>query len=365
MAKKAEDAKKRFEGMTLTGWQRFSNLFLGRALRKNTRADKGLQKLLLQADIRVMPEVYKATAIMSTVVSFLIFVGILVIAFLPEIGAFAIWENMQNPDTIYPCIDWAFWNKNDINPNLNWGGEGPDGVWVAYGGCPHYQTKVVPGIIRYGLVAFCGLIGPIMTYKYFMGSAEREKKARSEELEKYLPYAASYTAAMSAANATPAKIFRSLAMNKEIYGNISYDSAMIYRDINLLGMDLVSAIKLSVDRAASPWVSEFFQGMVGTLSSGGNLKIYFLNRAEHYMRENRIRLGVFLETLAMMAESYVVVAVAMPLFLIVMLVIMFWVSGAGSELSEEMVYGVVLVVLPVIHIAYSALVWLMSKEMEM
>lgn len=365
MAKEAEEKKVRFDGMILSGWQRFSNALLGRLLRKKVREDVGLQKTLLQADIRIMPEVYKATAIMSTVVAFGIFIGVLVLALLPEIGAFALWENMQNPESIYPCIDWAFWHANDVDPNIDWSGEGPDGVTVAYGGCPHYSTKVVPGFARYGLMGVCGFFGPYFSYKHFLGAAERRKKERSEALEKYLPYAASYTAAMSAANATPANIFKSLALNQDIYGDIAYDSAMIYRDITLLGMDLVTAIRLSVDRAASPWVSEFFQGMVGTLSSGGSLKIYFLNRAEHYMRENRTRLGVFLETLAMMAESYVVVAVAMPLFLIVMLVIMFWVSGSGSEISESMVYGVVLGVLPMIHIAYSGLVWLMSKEMEM
>lgn len=351
--------------MILSGWQRFSNALLGGFLRKKVRGDVVLQKTLLQADIRIMPEVYKATAIMSTVVAFGIFIGILVLALLPEIGAFALWENMQNPESIYPCIDWAFWNPNDIDPNIDWSGEGPDGSVVAYGGCPHYTTKVVSGTMRFGLIAVCGFFGPWFSYKHFLGAADRRKKERSEALEKYLPYAASYTAAMSAANATPANIFKSLALNEDIYGDIAYDSAMIYRDITLLGMDLVTAIRLSVGRAASPWVSEFFQGMVGTLSSGGSLKIYFLNRAEHYMRENRTRMSVFLETLAMMAESYVVVAVAMPLFLIVMLVIMFWVSGSASQISETMVYGVVLGVLPMIHIAYSGLIWLMSKEMDM
>ena len=206
---------------------------------------------------------------------------------------------------------------------------------------------------------------PFGAFKYFGGTAEREKIARGDRLEKFLPYAASYTAAMAAAKATPMKIFKSLAANEEIYGEIAYDSAMIYRDISLLGMDLITAIKHAVDRAASPWATEFFQGMVGTLSSGGNLKLYFLNRAEHYMRENRIRLTRFLVTLGLMAESYVVVAVAMPLFLIVMLVIMFWVSGAGSQISEGMVYGIVMGVLPMIHIAYSGLVWLMSEEQKM
>lgn len=363
MAKEPE--KKRFEGMTLSRWQVFCNLIIGKWILKKARADTELQKTLLQANIRVMPEVYKATTYMSTVVAFAICIGVLSLAFLPEIGGIALYEKQQTDESIIPCIDWAFWNPNDVNPTLDWTGVGPDEEEYTYGGCPFYETKVFSGTARAGLVVLFGILAPIYAYRHFLGAAERKRFERGEALEKYIPYAASYTAAMAAANATPSKIFKSLAMNEEIYNEIAYDSAMIYRDVTLLGMDLVTAIKLSVDRAASPWVSQFFQGMTGTLTSGGNLKIYFLNRAEHYMRENRIRLGVFLETLAMMAESYVVVAVAMPLFLIVMLVIMFWVSGSGAQLSETMVYGVVLGVLPTIHIAYGILVWMMSKEQEM
>ena len=73
----------------------------------------------------------------------------------------------------------------------------------------------------------------------------------------------------------------------------------------------------------------------------------------------------FLETLGLMAESYVVVAVAMPLFLIVMLVIMFWVSGSGAEMSEGMLNGIVLGFIPMIHVANAVLVYTASKEQEM
>jgi flagellar protein FlaJ len=209
------------------------------------------------------------------------------------------------------------------------------------------------------------VIVPFAAWKFNKGGAQREAKRRGDMIEKYLPYAASYTAAMSAANATPAKIFRSLAMNKDIYGDVADDAAMVYRDVTLLGYDLITAMKLSVDRAASVWLTEFFQGMVGTLTAGGQLKLYFLNRAEHYMRENRTRLGQFLESIALLAESYIVVAVAMPLFLIVMLVIMFWVSGSGAEMSEGMLYGIVLGFVPMIHVAYAVLVYTSSKEQDM
>ena len=365
MASKKQEEKIRFEGMTLSGWQRFSNIILGRFMRKRARKDGEIKQLLSQANIRIMPEVYKASSIMSTAATFVVCIVILVLAFFPLIGGIAIYENQQNPETVIPCIEWAFWNEEMVDETIDWSGEGPDGETVAYGGCPEYQTKVFKSSWKAMLTLGCGLLIPYMAFRHFMNSAVREKNKRGYELEKYLPYAASYTAAMAAANSTPDKIFKSLAENGDIYGEISYDASMIYRDVTLLGMDLVTALKLAVDRAASPWVTEFFQGMVGTLTSGGNLKLYFLNRAEHYMRENRVRLHVFLETLAMMAESYVVVAVAMPLFLIVMLVIMFWVSGSGAQLSETMVYGVVMGVLPVIHIAYGILVWMMSDEMKM
>jgi len=364
MAKK-KDTGPQFEGMVLTEWQRFSNAIFGGIFRKKARDDKALMKVLAQADIRVMPEVYKSTNLMSTIVATMFCVGILALIFLPGVGGIALYENQQTAESVDPCIIWAFENKDAVIY------DGPEGSWgdaasgMQYGGCPFYKTKVMPGFAKALFVIVFAVLMPFGAFKYFSNTAEREKKARGERLEKFLPYAASYTAAMAAANATPTRIFKSLAANEDIYGEIAYDSAMIYRDISLLGMDLITAIKHAVDRAASPWATEFFQGMVGTLSSGGNLKLYFLNRAEHYMRENRIRLTEFLETLGLMAESYVVVAVAMPLFLIVMLVIMFWVSGAGSQISEGMVYGIVMGVLPMIHIAYSGLVWLMSEEQKM
>ena len=83
------------------------------------------------------------------------------------------------------------------------------------------------------------------------------------------------------------------------------------------------------------------------------------------MRENRTDWANFSNSTAWLAESYIVVAVAMPLFSTVMLVIMFWVSGSGAQMSEGMLYGIVLGFIPMIHIAYAILVWTSSKEQEM
>ncbi len=339
--------------MELTAWQRFCNRILGRILKKRARRDTALSENLIKGSMGIMPEVYLSTVIFTSIAIALVCWGIIGIFFMPEVGVIAFWESLQDPATINPCLDWEYWEPELVDKSK------------PGNGCPEYATRIFPAPFKFMILALLGAIIPYAGFLIVRGGAKREADRRGAQIEKYLPYAASYTAAMSAANATPAKIFRSLAMNKDIYGDVSEDAGLIYRDVTLLGYDLITAIKLSVDRAASVWLTEFFQGMVGTLTSGGHLKLYFLNRAEHYMRENRTRLQQFLESIALLAESYIVVAVAMPLFLIVMLVIMFWVSGSGAQMSEGMLYGIVLGFIPMIHIAYAVLVYTSSKEQEM
>lgn len=339
--------------MELTAWQKICHRILGRAFKKKARSDTKLSDDLVKGNMPIMPEVYMAQLFVTTVTVTIICALLLGAVFMPEIGLIDWYES--RPDTSYAmaCYEWEYWNDDLVDETLE------------SRGCPYFQYMEFPLFAKILIPIMLGFVIPFGTYKFLKGSANRAAKARGVALEKYLPYAASYTAAMAAANATPHKIFKSLALNGDIYGEIAYDSAMIYRDVSLLGYDLLTAMKMAVDRAASPWMTEFFQGMVGTLTAGGSLKLYFLNRAEHYMRENRTRLQEFLESLAMLAESYVVVAVAMPLFLIVMLVIMFWVSGAGAQMEESTLYGVVLLGLPLIHAMFAFIVWSSSEEQKM
>ncbi|DAC08990.1 MAG TPA: hypothetical protein D7I09_06730 [Candidatus Poseidoniales archaeon] len=339
--------------MELSLWQQFCNRLLGRMIKKRARANKVLSDNIIKGKLDIMPEVYIAQTILITIAVSAISALILMAVFFPEIGAIALYEGLMDPAIDNRCFEWVYWNKELLDDSL------------PYQGCPYYRTRVFPSFAKVAIVGVFGVIAPFATWKVSSNGAASAAKKRGDKIEKYLPYAASYTAAMSAANATPGKIFRSLAMNKDIYGDVADDAAIIYRDITLMGYDLITAMKMAVDRAASPWLTEFFQGMIGTLTAGGQLKLFFLNRAEHYMRENRTRLHKFLESIALLAESYIVVAVAMPLFLIVMLVIMFWVSGSGAQMSEGMLYGIVLGFIPLIHVAYAFLVWSSSKEQEM
>ncbi|MCP2505044.1 MAG: hypothetical protein NLN65_07095, partial [Candidatus Poseidoniaceae archaeon] len=102
--------------MDLTTWQRICNRFLGRMLRKRARNDKELSESLVKGSMPMMPEVYLATAIMTSLAITLICWGFVALFFIPDIGIIAYWEGIQDPTTVAYCFEWEYWNQDLIDP---------------------------------------------------------------------------------------------------------------------------------------------------------------------------------------------------------------------------------------------------------
>jgi len=232
---------------------------------------------------------------------------------------------------------------------------------VAMGVLLFYVLFPIPKMM--GIMVLAGLGAPGICYSMMMKIPGMAASGRRRTIDVYIPYATNYIAAMSAANATPDKVFKSLASQKAIYKEVAEEAAWIYRDLSVLGMDLITTLKRSVDRTPSLKMQEFLQGMVGVLMSGGDLRAYFMGRADFFMRENRRTQVDFIESLAFLAESYVVVAVAMPMFLMIIMVITSWISGAGSgSFGTDILWLIVFLMLPALHMGYFVAVYTSTPE---
>ncbi|HHH78158.1 MAG: hypothetical protein DRN37_06190 [Thermoplasmata archaeon] len=206
------------------------------------------------------------------------------------------------------------------------------------------------------------LIGA-MAYLITMMVPESKANSRKKDIDNKLPYALNFLAAMASAGVTPAIAFKSLA-EQPIYGEVQKEAAWIYRDISIFNIDIITALRNAANRTPSIKFQEFLQGAITTVTSGGELKKYFFAKSEEYMRENRRIQKEFLETLGVMAESYVTVVVAAPLFLIVMVSVMSMVStGGGSGGSSMLImYMVTFIMLPLAHLGFAVVISSMNPE---
>lgn len=172
-------------------------------------------------------------------------------------------------------------------------------------------------------------------------------KARAKDIDLKLPYSLNYVAAMASAGVIPTDIFRSLS-KQNIYGEVANEALYIYKDIQLHGFDIVTALRRAVDRSPSTKFQELLSGAITTVTSGGDLTVYFSGKAQRHMWENRQDQKNFLEVMGLMAETYVTAAVAGPLFLIVMISIMTMLSGGDPSTLALIVY----MLLPIINIGF-------------
>ncbi len=196
---------------------------------------------------------------------------------------------------------------------------------------------------------------------YFITLMIPESRAnrRKKDIDAKLPYALNFIAAMATAGILPSEIFKSLA-EQPVYGEIHKEAAWIYRDIEVFSIDIITALRNAANRTPSIKFQEFLQGAITTITSGGDLKKYFMAKADEYMRENRRTQKEFLETLGILAESYVTVVVAAPLFLIIMLSVMSLFGGPAN--TALVLYLIAFIMLPIANLGFAVAIQSMAPE---
>jgi len=209
------------------------------------------------------------------------------------------------------------------------------------------------GVYLTGMLAMFFLFIPVfvgvLIYVVSLLLPGSKAKARGKKIDANLAYALNFISAMSSAGVTPTEIFRSLS-KQETYGEVQEEAAWIYRDVAVMGFDIITAIRNDIQRTPSKKFKEFLQGLVVTVTSGGSLKSYFMNKAEQYLWENRQAQKQLMESLGIMAESYVTTAVAGILLLLIVIPLMMIIGG---DWNSMFLYIMIFMIVPLIHGGFS------------
>jgi flagellar protein FlaJ len=201
---------------------------------------------------------------------------------------------------------------------------------------------------------------PVGVYAYTYAAPGMAANARKNNIDKRISYSMSFIAAMASADVNIDVIFKELA-RQPIYGEIQKEAQWITRDIDLMGVDVLTALMDAAHRTPSEKFQDFLQGVVTTSRSGGKMKPFFLMKADQYQKERRIEEKKLIETLGVLAESFVTVVVAAPLFLIVMISLMATVGSGGTNYITFL-YAIVFGMIPGSQIAFIILIQAMTEE---
>jgi archaeal flagellar protein FlaJ len=184
--------------------------------------------------------------------------------------------------------------------------------------------------------------------------------ARKKDIDRRISHAMSFVSTLASADVNIDVIFKELA-KQPMYGEIQKEAQWITRDVDLLGKDILNAIRDGALRTPSNKFQDFLQGVVTTTLSGGHLKPYFVMKTEQFQKEAKMASKANMETLGMMAESFVTVVVAMPLFLIVMMSLMGMIGSGGSD-SLVFLYIIVYLMIPMSQVGFIIVLQSLTQE---
>ena len=162
-------------------------------------------------------------------------------------------------------------------------------------------------------------------------------KNRASKLIDELPHFIGYMATLATSGLSLEGIFKAIA-SEDTDEEIVKDAKFITRNIEVMGMDLVTAINDLIRRTPSGPYAELLEGAIITVQSGGDLKEYFIATGKVQLEEKKMALKKSTESLGVMAEMYTILLIVFPLLAVIMLSIMAIMSPslAGFDLMTLM-----------------------------
>ncbi len=184
--------------------------------------------------------------------------------------------------------------------------------------------------------------------------------SRRRNINVVLPHAIVYMYALSYGGMDLAEVMESLAESTDTYDEVANEFAFIVSDLDLFGTDLYAALRNARNLTPSDHFEQFLDDLISVLDAGGDVTTFLGEASESYLRDAEDEQEEFLETLAVMAEIFVVAFVAAPLFLIVTLVVISLIGGNTIGPITVIVY----VAIPAATVAFLALLDVLNKPFE-
>lgn len=176
-----------------------------------------------------------------------------------------------------------------------------------------------------------------------------------KSIDNALPFATIYLSTLAGTGMPTQSMFRVLADFQE-YGEVSKEARSIMNDVDVLGMNIVSALDKAARHTPSDDLKELFWGIKSTITTGGDLRTYLIEKGKGYMSNYRRSIDMYVEELSLLTELYITLVVVGSIFFIVMTAIMNMIGGASSGFLPMLQNIVVYVLLPFTSIGFMVLI---------
>ncbi len=183
------------------------------------------------------------------------------------------------------------------------------------------MVQVQPVILEYLIPVGASVGFGAMTFVMLQLIPTMRVKSRSSKLMEEIPHFIGYMSTLATSGLSLEGIFKAIA-REESEEEMVKDARLIVRNLDIMGMDLITAVTDLIHRTPTGPYSELLEGAIITAQSGGDLKEYFNATAKVQLEEKKMLMARTTESLGAVAEIYTILLIVFPLLAVIMLSIM-------------------------------------------
>jgi len=182
---------------------------------------------------------------------------------------------------------------------------------------------------------------PIYVMIGFMLIPINKAGERANDLEREMPFAATYISVMASGGIAPYSSFKRLS-NIDLLPATKIEAKEITKDVEIFGIDPLSAIEKAAKRNPLEVFKDFLSGYASTVIIGGDIGHFLERKAEDIFKVRALRVRAAAERLAMLLETFIIVMVMMSLCFYIMFSVESVYSLGLSTESTMLMYTYVL-----------------------
>jgi flagellar protein FlaJ len=142
--------------------------------------------------------------------------------------------------------------------------------------------------------------------------------SRASALENEIPYVVGYITVLAGGGISPFVTIKRLAKADHIFPAASKEARRILLDIEIFGMDAISALEKVTRTNPNKMFSDFIGGYVAVLKTGGDAMSYLESKLKEIFSYAEAKVKRGSEFIGTMAEAYIIVTVVMGISLTIL-----------------------------------------------
>lgn len=209
---------------------------------------------------------------------------------------------------------------------------------------------MIPTILGvYVIFAYKSIIGifllPIAPIAFALGlmAPKLSQSSRASAIDNELPFVIGYITTLAGGGISPLVTLERLS-NIDLYPAIAKEAKRILMDINVFGMDPVSALDKAARYNPNKALSDFLGGYTSILKTGGDIVSFMESKLRDIFAYRTIKMKSAAELIGTFAEAYISIAVILGISFFVLFAVQALLGqGGGASLTSVVIFSVIFI----------------------